>query len=188
MAMRVPFNRMLLALAAGWLMLSEVPASAQLGDRPQLPECPTDRNARWDMCNGRQTYSDGSSYSGEFRNNRRHGYGVYSHPNGERYRGEWIDGVSEGQGVQTYSNGSTYYGAFRNNQRHGHGMEDQINGERYTGEFRDGKRHGQGSFFSREPERRLLQNGIWRNGEFVQANNLANPVLAAQGSPSRPAR
>ena len=42
--------------------------------------------------------------------------------------------------------------------------------------------HGQGSSFS--ADRRLLLNGIWRNGEFLQANNLPTPASAVQRSPA----
>lgn len=137
MTSRMPFNRMLLALAAGLLVLlvlSAVSASAQ----SRLPACPTAQGVRWDMCQGNYTLPSGESYVGEFREDKYNGNGTYAFPNGNRY----------------------------------------------VGEFRDGKFDGQGSFFS--SDRRLVQNGIWRNNQFFQPNNLTNPVLAAQGSPTRP--
>jgi len=38
------------------------------------------------------TLLDGSSYEGEWKNNKMSGNGVMTHPNGEKYEGEWKDG------------------------------------------------------------------------------------------------
>ena len=55
------------AVAAGLLVLFVLPASAQ----SQLPPCPTNHSAPWDMCVGAFTDPD----------------------DGERYVGEWRDGI-----------------------------------------------------------------------------------------------
>lgn len=152
---QIRLSRTLLAVAAGLLMLCLVPVSAQ----GQLPPCPRHRSEnRWDMCFGTAGDYGGARYVGEFRNGDWNGLGVYSYPNGDRLIGEFRSGSFTGQGTYSWANG-----------------------DRHVGEFRRGQRVGQGSFFSSDG--RLLQNGVWQNDEFVQANDLPTPVLAAQGSP-----
>jgi len=53
---------------------------------------------------GAETYPDGSSYEGQFKNGQRSGLGVYYFTNGRIYEGEWACGVREGRGVERYEN------------------------------------------------------------------------------------
>jgi len=170
----------------------------------RLPPCPTDQNARRHMCQGTFTAANGDRYVGEYRDGKAHGQGTYTFANGDRYVGEFRDGkyhgqgtftfvngdryVGEfrddkfhGQGTYTHANGDRYVGEYRDNKRNGQGTFTFANGDRYVGEFRDGKYHGQGSFFS--SGQRLTRNGIWRNDEFIQANNVPTPVLTTPQSP-----
>lgn len=133
---------------------------------------------------GAYNYSNGDNYVGEFRNGKYHGHGTYTVPNGERYVGEWRENQRNGQGLHELANLDSYEGEYRNDQRHGRGTYTFRDRTRYVGDFQGNQRHGQGSFFSANG--RLVQNGIWRDGRFVEPNNLPNPVLAAQGSPPRP--
>ena len=42
---------------------------------------------------GKQSLSDGSYYEGEFsKNSIKHGYGTFRWPNGDVYKGQWING------------------------------------------------------------------------------------------------
>lgn len=50
---------------------------------------------------------------------------------GERYEGEWKDGIRHGQGRRYYADGSIYDGGWRRDKKHGkarmllvHGMEE----------------------------------------------------------------
>jgi hypothetical protein len=201
-------NRTVPALLAGVLVLCAAPALAQ----SQLPPCPTGQNIRRHMCFGTYTFPDGhrfagDRYVGEFRDDNQHGQGTYTHLDGTEYEGEFRDGKYYGQGTYTLPNGRKYVGEFRDGQFNGKGIYIFPDGARYVGEFRGGKfhgqgiytfpdgvyyvgeykdnqRYGQGSVFSRD--QRLLRNGIWRNGELLQANDLPNPVLSAQRSPASP--
>lgn len=199
MLKRMPLNRLLLAITAGLLLCSAAPASAE----SQLPPCPSTRNFVWNMCQGEHSFNSGARYVGEFKNDKFHGQGTYTHSNGGRYVGEFRGGLYQGQGTYTYPSGQRYVGEWRENQRHGPGTltfpsgaryvgefrDDQrsgqgtyafSNGRSYVGEWRDDKLNGQGSVFS--PDRQLLQNGLWRDGVLVQANDLPNPVSATQGA------
>jgi clan AA aspartic protease (TIGR02281 family) len=183
---------MLLAVAAGLLMLSLVPVSAQ----SQLPPCPTDRNARWDMCVGDFTDpDDGERYVGEWRNNQRNGQGASIFPggngfvgqyrddrlyqgaftwaNGDRYVGEFSNDQRNGQGTFTWANGDRYVGEFSNDQLNGHGDHRLSNGGRYFGGFRGGAYHGVGRYMHPDGE---FYFGEWQNG---QANGQGLLVSAS---------
>ena len=41
---------------------------------------------------GKVTFQDKSIYIGELENEIPNGYGVWTHPNGEEYKGQWADG------------------------------------------------------------------------------------------------
>lgn len=44
-------------------------------------------------------WDTGSVYKGEWKDNRKHGYGTQIWPNGNKYEGEWAGGNREGHGV-----------------------------------------------------------------------------------------
>lgn len=51
------------------------------------------------------TYTNGDKYTGDWRNNKRHGYGtshliigVFTYYNGDTYEGEWSNDRKEGKG------------------------------------------------------------------------------------------
>ncbi|MCB1820616.1 MAG: PEGA domain-containing protein, partial [Candidatus Competibacteraceae bacterium] len=141
--------------------------------------------------NGRGTYRypDGSEYSGDFRNAKMHGRGTYVYAGrGEKYEGEWRNGVINGQGTYYYRSGNRYDGQWRNGRKNGQGVylyagrgdryEGQFandqpngqgtyyysNGDRYEGEWRNGRKHGQGVLY--EGGRKIV--GEWRNDQKVQ--------------------
>jgi hypothetical protein len=64
---------------------------------------------------------------------------------GEKYVGEWKDGLAHGQGTYTFANGVKYVGEFKYGKYHGQGTHRQANGDKYVGEWKDGKPHGQGT-------------------------------------------
>jgi hypothetical protein len=37
--------------------------------------------------------TDDSNYCGQYRRGKRHGYGVYSFPNGDKFLGEYVDDI-----------------------------------------------------------------------------------------------
>lgn len=61
-------------------------------------------------------FSSGSTYVGDFVNDKRTGKGVYTWSSGERYEGEFIDGFFEGNGSYFKSGDTTpsYTGLFKN--------------------------------------------------------------------------
>ena len=92
------------------------------------------------------TYSNGSTYDGNYEKGKRHGHGILTYSNGNRYDGNWKDDEKHGHGILTYSNGITYDGNWKDDEKHGHGIETYSNGSTYTydGNYKKGKRHGHG--------------------------------------------
>jgi hypothetical protein len=77
-------------------------------------------------------------------------FGTHVYPNGDKYVGEFRDGMSHGQGTY-YSladgefKGDKYVGEFRDGMPNGRGTYSYADGDKYVGEWRDGKSHGQGT-------------------------------------------
>ncbi len=54
---------------------------------------------------GTYEYKDGRKYEGQFKNNQKHGKGVYNHGikgHGLIYDGYFVNGIKEGQGKLTW--------------------------------------------------------------------------------------
>ena len=84
-------------------------------------------------------------------------------PNGDRYKGDVVDGVLNGTGTYIWADGDRYEGEFANDLPNGEGRYLWSDGRRYTGEFSDGKRQGRG----------LL---IWGNGDRYEGEFRANQI------------
>ena len=103
---------------------------------------------------GRGTYVFPNSfyeYTGDWRDNRRHGQGVMTLGAGAGagsapaayYKGSWVDDEMEGLGERRYASGRVYVGEFRAGEPEGRGklvMEDGVS--EYEGAFSAGMRHG----------------------------------------------
>ena len=59
-------------------------------------------------------------------------------PSGNRYEGEFRDGLHSGQGVKTWANGSRYEGAWANNKLNGFGTVTYLDGRLYQGTWTNG--------------------------------------------------
>ena len=107
-------------------------------------------------------YPDGSEYSGDFRNAKLHGQGTYVYAGrGEKYVGEWRNGVINGQGAYYYRSGNRYQGEWRNGRKHGQGTYIYASGDKYVGDFANDQPNGQGTYYYRNGDR---YEGEWRNG------------------------
>ncbi|MBD3296600.1 MAG: hypothetical protein GF392_04465 [Candidatus Omnitrophica bacterium] len=82
---------------------------------------------------------DGSFYKGQFRQGLFNGQGVLVKNNGYRYEGEFKDGFPHGTGVEILGDGTRYEGRFKDGRWHGAGTVVWKDGTRYEGRFRDGK-------------------------------------------------
>jgi hypothetical protein len=78
-----------------------------------------------------------AEYRGGFRQGRKHGQGVKSWPNGDRFEGSFVDDRREGFGIYTWGRGKwageRYEGGYSNDQRHGYGQYRWSSGDYYAG-------------------------------------------------------
>jgi hypothetical protein len=75
----------------------------------------------------------------------RHGYGIYTYPDGSIYEGEWEHDNRNGRGIYTYADGGKYEGGWKDNKKSGQGTRIWVCGAKYEGEWTNDKRNGQGT-------------------------------------------
>lgn len=82
-----------------------------------------------------------AEYRGGFKRGRKHGHGVKTWPNGDRYEGEFVDERKQGFGIYVFGRGpwagERYRGDYFNDQRHGHGVYRWSSGDLYTGPWKN---------------------------------------------------
>ena len=76
-------------------------------------------------------FPDGIFY-GEFQNNNISGLGIFEGGNGDRYEGEWLNGI----GVFYKKNVEAFIGEFKENKRNGFGIEEDS-GLKLEGTYKD---------------------------------------------------
>ncbi len=65
--------------------------------------------------------SDEPTYSGELKDGKPHGYGVYRY-NGHQYKGAFINGKFDGFGMLKYPDGEKYVGGWKDGDKKGKGI------------------------------------------------------------------
>jgi hypothetical protein len=79
-------------------------------------------------------------YKGEWKNNKRHGKGLFEWADGVKYDGDYRDDKRHGEGVYTWPSGEKYTGEWRNDMREGNGvLYDQDGNIRYEGVWKQDK-------------------------------------------------
>ena len=89
---------------------------------------------------------------------------TYAWPNGDKYEGEWKDGLPNGQGTCTWSNGDIYVGEFKDGAFNGQGTYKYANKDVYIGEYKDGLKNGQGTYRWSDGTK---YEGEWTDGKPV---------------------
>jgi len=90
-------------------------------------------------------FLDQSKYFGDFIFDGRtgRGMGAYEWPDGQKYKGEFRNGLMDGSGSYTFSDGTGYVGEFKDDKMHGQGTMTWTDGKQYVGQFKDGEIHEQ---------------------------------------------
>ncbi|RWS12808.1 alsin-like protein [Dinothrombium tinctorium] len=144
-------------------------------------------------------WSDGRSFTGNFKDNVQNGKGAYKIPEPEGvtiYEGNWVNGLMKGYGCVKYPNGDSYEGNFENNERNGFGILRcgcfaSCAASLYIGEWQNNKRHGYGVLDDIKSGEKFL--GSWKddvkhgNGTVVTVDSIyyegtfVNDVLTGNG-------
>ncbi len=93
------------------------------------------------LAEGEGSASGFAEYRGGFKAGRKHGKGVKTWPNGDRYEGDFVDDRKEGFGVYAWGRGAwegeRYEGAYLGDRRHGNGVYRWPSGDVYRGPWKD---------------------------------------------------
>jgi len=96
--------------------------------------------------NGMYCWSDGGcSYTGQWRNSVPHGAGHFEWADGQMYNGEWCKGVRHGKGTQTWPDGGCYVGTWTEGQPDKIGRHTYADGSEYFGGWESGHYFGMGT-------------------------------------------
>jgi hypothetical protein len=112
------------------------------------------------------TYEDGSTYAGDFWQNKPHGKGIIISATGDhRYEGDFVHGKMHGVGVTTTSDGKRHEGLYENNKTHGKGVSIHQ-GARYEGNWRDGMLDGYVLFTDQSG---VVFDQLWKDDTLVKS-------------------
>ena len=107
-------------------------------------------------------YENGDKYLGDFENGLKEGKGIMTYSNGDKYEGEFAKDVKEGYGIMLYNNGEKYEGEFKNDVKDGYGIYHYLDGDTYKGDFKNDFMEGRGVYFYQSGE---VYSGGFKNGK-----------------------
>ncbi len=110
---------------------------------------------------GVYVWSDGSRFDGDFRDDKPSGKGTWLFANGDRYEGEVTNGQIVGKGLYVSKDGDRITGGFIDAKANGKVVYEFASGDRFEGFMKDGVMSGEGVYVSKNGERRV---GTWVNG------------------------
>ncbi|CAK59186.1 unnamed protein product (macronuclear) [Paramecium tetraurelia] len=123
---------------------------------------------------GEVTFKNGNKYEGEFHNGMLHGSseGTFTWASGVIYKGEFTYNKIEGQGTYYWPEGSTYTGTVVNGLRHGQGKFVTADKSAiYEGQWETGLRHGFGKItFKSGYNCHIINQVPHLKGKFYQGN------------------
>ena len=133
-------------------------------------------------------YPDGSLYIGETLNGVPHGKGVMAYPPEDdgflpTYSGDWVNGKREGFGEMDMDDGLTYEGEWKNDLENGEGSLIADGWFTMTGPFVDGKREGEFIITFADG---TVQRNIYENDNSVFSEILQEGESSSGGSSSDP--
>lgn len=87
-----------------------------------------------------RTYSNGVTYSGEFKDGIFHGAGEMTYANGDTFVGQFVNGASDGQGqVFNASGGLIFEGRYEEGKPNGFGISYPVGKRAWSAIWKDGK-------------------------------------------------
>ena len=108
-------------------------------------------------------WKNGNMCEGSFKNDKLDGKGIFNYIKGNKYIGEFKKGVKNGKGIYYYPNGNIYDGNWENGLKEGYGILFFC-GNGYIGNWKNGKYDGKGTLFR---DGNTIK-GIWKDGEQIE--------------------
>jgi len=141
---------------------------------------------------GVMLYPDGSTYSGEWKDGKRHGKGTLHYADGRKYEGNFADDQLHGKGLITlpdgriiesrwdngeqisarFANGDIFTGTWEDGTFCGEATVTLPNGDRYSGGFKKSKYHGYGVMAYADGSK---YTGEFKNGKFNGKGAISFP-------------
>jgi len=107
-------------------------------------------------------------YEGQWLYDKQHGTGRQTWSDGRSYQGQYDGGRFSGQGQmvwQTQKGVMVYEGEYTDDMKHGNGKFSWPDGRIYDGQWHRGKRHGRGAYRTARGEQKV---GHWTNYRFLR--------------------
>lgn len=111
---------------------------------------------------GNESWLDDANYEGEFLKGLKHGKGIFCWPNEDTYTGEFKNNNIEGLGTYEWADGRVFHGEWINNKMHGKGKFTWIDGRTYDGDYIEDVKEGHGIFTWKDGRKYV---GAWKNGK-----------------------
>lgn len=111
----------------------------------------------------RYTWDNGTSYDGEWVNNKVNGKGTLTYVNGDKYVGNFVSSKKSGYGIYTWANGDSFSGNWLDDKMSGLGTYKFKNGDEYIGNFDAGLFNGQGTYSFKDGK---ILTGIWQDNQY----------------------
>jgi hypothetical protein len=89
-------------------------------------------------------WKDISKYIGEFVDNKVSGFGKFYYEEGDTYTGYWVNFQANGVGIFKTTKDASYQGYWLNDKQDSFGIENWPRGSSYTGEYKNGNKEGIG--------------------------------------------
>jgi len=128
----------------------------RVGNKPAITSLTNPSTKKEDLLQS----TDGQRYKGDLVNGKPHGYGVFKTADGARYEGQWDQGQRSGKGKYIDASGATYEGQWKEHDKSGKGVESYPDKARYEGDFLKGCKHGIGKY--------TTSTGATYEGQFVK--------------------
>ena len=96
-----------------------------------------------------EKYETSEQYIGDWKENKKDGYGIKIYSNKDKYEGYWNNDLRNGKGTYWLCIGKNKYrklytGDWKNNKKEGHGIYFYKDGSCYDGQWKNNKREGKG--------------------------------------------
>lgn len=126
------------------------------------------------LTNGFEVHPGGERYEGQFKDGLFNGLGTLIDSNGNKYSGFWLDGTFNGCGSTITHKGGHYEGEFKNGCRNGNGILRYSDGTIYSGEFSQGNIQGRGTMSFPNG---FKYEGNWERGIPVDVEASIDPCV-----------